>query len=265
MHHTNGPRHAARIMICTILTLFSFSVLANDCDVKQREDGCSDPINTGLYDNTFHKSCKMHDRCYATAGMSKSKCDNHFKRSMKSACEDLSFFEEPPCKLSADIYYEAVDIFGGPSYDNGQNWSDNHCTHDDWWSEIYRGHGDQVSCPDEMVMAGRYHLSEDDGFSQYFCTRNSSDQVRSSVWFTVTKGNSFVCPGNQVIVGMEKKKNGKFALRCAELLDTLVGSPSWSSQINNGNGKTYYCPNNKVLVGFKKNDSGDVKYACASA
>ena len=235
---------------------------ANNCDLENREDGCSDPTDSNLYDNTFRKSCKLHDRCYATDGMGKSKCDDFFEKSMKSACEELSFVEEPVCKESARVFHSAVLFGGGSSYDGGQNWSATNCgTDDSWWSKIKRGHGHKINCPSGMIMAGRYHLSEATGFSQYFCTAVAASQSPGS-WETVKKGDAFTCPDGQVLIGMEKKSKGKLGAQCATLSGASVGSPSWSDKIS-GKGKTYYCPQNKVLVGFKKKSNG-IKYACSS-
>lgn len=250
-------------MLIAVATVVPGAAGAVDCDVEGRSDGCSTPGPTA-FPETLTKSCKMHDRCYATDGMGKSQCDDQFQEAMKSSCESLSFLEEPLCKETAGTYYTGVLIGGGESYDNGQKWSGKNCGTTDWWSKIRQGHNKPIICPSGMIMAGRYKLSETKGgFSSYYCKVFDAPQARNSQWYTAKKNVKFICPGNMVLVGMEPKKHTRLAGLCA----TLSGVPpisgvSWSNKIS-GNGKTFYCPSNMVLVGFERRSQG-VKFACRS-
>lgn len=57
-------------------------------------------------------SCRIHDRCYETIGMSKQQCDNIFFTNMQN---------ESGSSLLPLIYFFGVVVFGGLSYHIAQS------------------------------------------------------------------------------------------------------------------------------------------------
>ena len=93
-----------------------------DSILQQRADGCSGGCDDDR--RRFRAACNEHDKCYATPGVSKETCDNNFRGNMYYICDHHYFGS---CKINADAFYSAVAVFGGPSYNNGQEWGRNHC------------------------------------------------------------------------------------------------------------------------------------------
>merc|ERR1719282_1605771 len=68
---------------------------------------------------SFDDCCGAHDICYGTCGTSKVQCDNDFYQCMACTCgNDLFDFA---CDQLACSYYEAVEEFGCPAFNNAQN------------------------------------------------------------------------------------------------------------------------------------------------
>ena len=76
--------------------------------------------NSFLLTDTFLPACNMHDICY-TCQKGKSICDTRFKNSMNSIC-NMAFpgkankSKNKSCKAQAEIFYQAVNLFGTSAY-----------------------------------------------------------------------------------------------------------------------------------------------------
>ena len=66
----------------------------------------------------FISACERHDKGYAELGKSKVSTDVEFLGDMLATCPYSS--EKTKCVLLAVTYYDAVLLFAGPAYDNGQ-------------------------------------------------------------------------------------------------------------------------------------------------
>ena len=63
----------------------------------------------------FSSACAKHDACYGTCKKMKSTCDNAFREDMGRVCGSSVL-----CYIVANIYYEAVQDFGGSAYEAAQ-------------------------------------------------------------------------------------------------------------------------------------------------
>jgi hypothetical protein len=59
----------------------------------------------------FGTQCAAHDSCYGDCSKTRSKCDDDFLDDMDAACAGSW-----TCSLLADIFYEAVDSYGGERF-----------------------------------------------------------------------------------------------------------------------------------------------------
>jgi RHS repeat-associated protein len=64
----------------------------------------------------FSGACANHDACYDKCGNIKETCDNKFLSDMATVCGT-----NVVCYALANVYYQAVNNFGGSSYTNAQN------------------------------------------------------------------------------------------------------------------------------------------------
>ncbi|NOX20275.1 MAG: hypothetical protein GXO99_03305 [Nitrospirae bacterium] len=95
------------------------------------QSGWNDPLvpdeKPGGY--SFVKPCSNHDKCYRSCGRSKVECDNIFFNDMKEVCQNLNGLWYYDCISTAQLYYYAVTIFGGPAYNKAQK----HCRCEESW------------------------------------------------------------------------------------------------------------------------------------
>ncbi|MBK9127940.1 MAG: hypothetical protein IPM13_09080 [Phycisphaerales bacterium] len=90
-------------------------------------NGCSFPI-TGWAGpgGAFRDACNQHDRCYATLGKTKARCDEEFLGDMLVACQ--ARFGHPSlrhdlqrCITWANRFFRAVRLFGHDAYQEAQH------------------------------------------------------------------------------------------------------------------------------------------------
>jgi len=87
--------------------------------------------NSLLLTNTFLPACNMHDICY-TCKKGKSICDTRFKDAMISIC-NMAFSgkanksKNKSCKTQAEVFYQAVNIFGTKAYNGHPVNTDYNC------------------------------------------------------------------------------------------------------------------------------------------
>ncbi|KAG4102748.1 hypothetical protein H8356DRAFT_1032225 [Neocallimastix lanati (nom. inval.)] len=90
----------------------------------QNVNGCSIPIIEKLYNQNnnglFVPACNSHDICYNCQGGKKT-CDLRFHDNMKTICKNWKN-DNAVCNSEADLFYAAVSIAGGSSYNK---WSSN--------------------------------------------------------------------------------------------------------------------------------------------
>lgn len=63
---------------------------------------------------SFRAACAAHDRCYATAGRSRSGCDLDFEENLRAACVNRT--SRWLCEYNANQYYRGVDLWARPAY-----------------------------------------------------------------------------------------------------------------------------------------------------
>ncbi len=68
----------------------------------------------------FLGCCNAHDTCYLKCGTTRSACDAAFCTCMTTTCYTLPFQAIIPCLKQADLYCEAVAIFGGDAFCSAQ-------------------------------------------------------------------------------------------------------------------------------------------------
>lgn len=71
-------------------------------------------IPQGCGGGDYRPACREHDDCYTTPGMPRSVCDEQFRANMHCACENSSV--PGLCRLTAELQYLGVRLFGGSSY-----------------------------------------------------------------------------------------------------------------------------------------------------
>lgn len=80
-------------------------------------NGCSASI--GNYGEVFYKACVYHDLCYhhepTTHGLNKTDCDRQFLTDMIAICKNEAP-EDTNCNSNANLFFKAVDIFGGSAW-----------------------------------------------------------------------------------------------------------------------------------------------------
>ncbi len=73
---------------------------------------------SGTFD--FHHPCIHHDGCYRYRFLTRAGCDDRFHRDMRASCEVgapwTTWFTRPTCRWLADVYAQAVRLFGASSY-----------------------------------------------------------------------------------------------------------------------------------------------------
>ncbi|MDP0490673.1 MAG: RHS repeat-associated core domain-containing protein [Verrucomicrobiota bacterium JB023] len=95
-------------------------------------NGCGAEGGISFSDNpgraNFKPCCNEHDKCYATCGADKDKCDQDFRKCMRKACatvyERWNIPGRAACYIVAHSYYVAVKNGGGGAYERAQ---DKHC------------------------------------------------------------------------------------------------------------------------------------------
>jgi len=63
----------------------------------------------------FTTACARHDACYA-AQTGRAGCDTRFREDMYAHCATRRSSQRSACRHTADVYYEAVNRFGGYFY-----------------------------------------------------------------------------------------------------------------------------------------------------
>jgi hypothetical protein len=72
----------------------------------------------------FRGCCNDHDVCYGTCSQIRSKCDHNLGACMRRKCEEslrFVYHEKALCVKMADAYELAVETFGGPPFEAGQD------------------------------------------------------------------------------------------------------------------------------------------------
>jgi hypothetical protein len=300
--HLGGVLSRAELIGALTLALMGPQARANtidlpvpECTVEVREDGCSVPDDleffvTDYYNDVFKRSCRMHDRCYATKGMSQASCDNKFRTSMQDRCNDVfdntddddfwdfvnplnipSYLEgwvsEGTCKLVADTYYLAVAEAGQGSYNGGQNWADGHCEGNDRWRQVTADDLDHtVQCPDDQFITGYYRINAGP-FVQWHCSSIPGVSYSSTTnWKKDSDGShKFTCADGKALVAAKKRQgHARHSYKCAAV--NRSGNGSWSDEVNSRTGRTFYCDDYRdgsIMVGVDYDQDGHVNFKCA--
>ncbi len=113
----------------------SMSLLAANRWVDWSNDSCSAPL-LGDSPWDFSVACKRHDFGYRNLqrmerddpgadtwrGSNRNATDSEFKTNMYSRCGEWNIVVRPLCWETADLYYDAVQTFGGPFSTSGYGW-----------------------------------------------------------------------------------------------------------------------------------------------
>jgi len=70
---------------------------------------------------SFFDPCAGHDRCYDSCNSpGKAACDSQFLAAMQAVCASASIQCRLSCIINAQLYYQAVNNFGGGPFESGQ-------------------------------------------------------------------------------------------------------------------------------------------------
>ncbi|MBD2024852.1 hypothetical protein [Leptolyngbya sp. FACHB-711] len=120
----------AKLIAVSLFALLSVPVVVEEVRADHdRVNGCgSDPYARAIRDEVFAnftEACNNHDRCYGIIGNGRGDCDNRFYNEMIDRCDSTydDWYERPTrslCYGSAELYYQAVNQFGGRAYERAQ-------------------------------------------------------------------------------------------------------------------------------------------------
>lgn len=117
------------------------SCMASGCDLSQRVDGCSIPLNdptSNAYKNIFRNACNAHDVCYHApwdrisdywSGF--NRCNDNFWNDMNSIC-DSGAVDWATCRVVASVWADAMNFDPlrtkfSDSFANDQAWMRSNC------------------------------------------------------------------------------------------------------------------------------------------
>lgn len=98
--------------------------------VHTEVNGCGSGLTGRITPNgflaNFEPACNDHDLCYGILGETKESCDDRFLIKMRQRCKSTydDWWEKPSryiCYENAQLYYEAVNRFGGDAYREAQD------------------------------------------------------------------------------------------------------------------------------------------------